>query len=89
MINVWIIYNTKHGNCKKAAEEVGSKLGDNFDVKVKQITEISPEDLAKEKPEVLIVGARIIAGSPDRKVKKFLIGKPSTNTSTPVASRCK
>jgi len=72
MVNVWIIYNTKHGNCKKVAEEVGEKLSNKYDVKIKQITEIKPEDLANEKPDILIVGARIVVGSPDRKIKKFL-----------------
>ncbi len=72
MKKVWIIYNTKHGNCKALSEKIGDKLSENFEVKIASVKNLSPEDIVSTNPDALLVGARITIASPDKKVKKFV-----------------
>ncbi len=72
MKKIWIIYNSKYGNCRKLSEELAYKLKKDFDVKISNISDISPESIVNEKPDAILVGARIIIGKPDKKIRKFL-----------------
>lgn len=72
MAKIWIIYHTKHGNCKSACENLKSILSEKFDVSIGDVTNINPEEIANDSPKLLIVGSRIIVGGPDKKVKKFV-----------------
>jgi len=72
LTKIWIIYNTKHGNSEKVCEDVKSKLSDKFKISIGNVTKITPEAIANDRPDLLIVGSRIIVGRPDKKVKKFV-----------------
>jgi len=72
MTKIWIIYNSKHGNCRKLSEEVAIKLQNKFEVKISNISNITPAEIASEPPDAILVGARIIIGKPDKKIRKFL-----------------
>ncbi|MFX1316958.1 MAG: hypothetical protein ACFE9T_13940 [Promethearchaeota archaeon] len=72
MTKIWIIYNTKYGNCGIWCEEVESRLKEKYDVKKNSVKEITPNDVANDPPDVLLVGARIVVMSPDKKVKGFV-----------------
>jgi menaquinone-dependent protoporphyrinogen IX oxidase len=72
MKNVLCVYNTKYGNCKKHTEEVGDFLKKKFDVKIVNVKETRPKDLAKESLELIVAGFRITMQRPDGKVTKFL-----------------
>ena len=72
MTKIWIIYNTKYGNCGIWCEEIERRLKENYDVKISNVKEITPDDVANDPPDVLLVGARIVVGSPDKKVKGFV-----------------
>jgi len=72
MEKIWIIYHSKHGNCKKLADEIGSGLKGKYDVHIGDVVDLKPEAIVQENPDALLVGARIIIGKPDRKVRKFV-----------------
>ncbi|MFX1453724.1 MAG: hypothetical protein ACFFCM_23035 [Promethearchaeota archaeon] len=72
MAKIWIIYHTKHGNCKSACENLKSILSEKFDVFIGDVSSIKPEVIAEELPHLIIIGSRIIIGNPDKKVKKFI-----------------
>ncbi len=84
MIKIWIIYHTKHGNCKSACENLKRILCEKFDVSIGDVANIKPEVVAKDSPHLLIVGSRIIIGSPDKKVKKF-VNKLGSNLKNPIS----
>ena len=68
---IWIIHNSKTGNSKKLSEEIGKQLRDrDLEVEISKITDINSEKIADS--DVLIVGARIIAGNADKKLRKFV-----------------
>ncbi len=72
MKNIQIIHNSKSGNSEKLSNNIADGLKDKFNVKVDSIKSINTEDLAKDNPDALIIGARIIAGNTDRKMTKFV-----------------
>jgi len=84
MVKIWIIYHTKYGNCRKVGEELKNTLSDKFDVCIGDVKKIKLDDITKDIPNILIVGSRIIIGSPDRKIKKF-IKKLGAKLETPIS----
>jgi flavodoxin len=70
--NILIIHNSKSGNSENLSNKIADGLKDKFNVKVDSIKSINPEDLAKDNPDALIIGGRIIAGNTDRKMSKFV-----------------
>lgn len=72
MKNIQIIHNSKSGNSEKLSNKIADGLKDKFNVKVDSIKSINTDDLAKDNPDALIIGARIIAGNTDRKMTKFV-----------------
>ena len=72
MKNIQIIHNSKSGNSEKLSNKIADGLKDKFNVKVNSIKSINTDDLAKDNPDALIIGARIIAGNTDRKMTEFV-----------------
>ena len=72
MKNIQIIHNSKTGNSENLSNKIADGLKDKFNVKVDSIKSLNPEDLAKDNPDALIIGARIIAMNTDRKMTKFV-----------------
>ena len=69
---IWIIHNSKYGNSEKVANQIAKELTDNYDIHIEKITNLSPEDIAKDEPHGLIIAFRIISYSADSKVREFL-----------------
>jgi len=67
-----LIYHTKTGNCGAVCDEVGKKLKEKFEVKISNVKEIKPDEIASNPPDILIVGSRIVIGSPDKTIKGFV-----------------
>jgi len=67
-----LIYYTKRGTCGAVCDEVGKKLKEKFDVKISNVKEIKPDEIASNPPDILIVGSRIVIGSPDKTIKGFV-----------------
>ena len=72
MTKIWIIHNSLHGNSRQIANQIAEGLKDGYDVSVKSIKEVSPEDVAKDEPYGLIVAVRILAFRSDPEIRKFL-----------------
>ena len=72
MKDVYIVHNSKFGNSEKLSNEIATGLKDKFDVKVGNIKEIQPDKIVADKPEALIIGARIIAFNVDRTMTKYI-----------------
>ncbi|HUT82730.1 MAG TPA: flavodoxin domain-containing protein [Candidatus Bathyarchaeia archaeon] len=60
-MKIWILHNTTYGNGKKVAETLGDVLGKKNDVKIEHIKNVSPEEVVKDAPDAIIVGAFIRA----------------------------
>ena len=72
MKKIWIIHNSLHGNSEKISKQLADGLKDSYDVSVDGIKNISPEDIAKDKPYGLIIAVRILAFRSDPEIRKFL-----------------
>ena len=67
-MKIYIIHDSEKGNGKTLAEKLASELeAQGSQVKVGHRTEISPEDVASDVPDLLIVGAA---------VRKFVTSPP-------------
>lgn len=72
MEKVWIINNSLFGNSERLSHEIAEKLKGNYETKVIKIRKMNIAEISKEKVDILIVGARIIAFRADRKLRSFL-----------------
>jgi flavodoxin len=72
MSKIWIIHNSLHGNSEKIANQIAEGLKDVYEVNVKSIKDVKPEDIAKDEPFGLIVAVRILAFRSDPEIRKFL-----------------
>ena len=68
----WILYDTQFGNGKILAEFLKKEFPDNVEVRTGDVKKISPDSVAKDKPEVLIVGGAIRMFRGGTKSKKWL-----------------
>ncbi|WP_457557967.1 hypothetical protein [Candidatus Harpocratesius sp.] len=58
-MKIWILHDSKYGNGKKLAEQLRNTFSSNAEVKMGHISEISPEIIAQNLPDVLILGGAI------------------------------
>lgn len=72
MTKIWIIHNSLHGNSRQISNQLAEGLKDKYEVSVKSIKEVSPEDIAKDEPYGLIIAVRILAFRSDPEMRKFL-----------------
>lgn len=68
-MKIWILHDSKYGNGKKLAEELGNTFPSNTEIKIGHINEISPEIIAQNLPDALILGGavRMFRGAPASK----------------------
>jgi menaquinone-dependent protoporphyrinogen IX oxidase len=71
-MKVQIMTNTKFGNGKKLAELLKDEFSADDEVTVADVKEVSPETVAKDVPDVLILGGAIRVFKSDGKSKKWL-----------------
>lgn len=84
MVNIWIIYHSKTGTCKKVCKEIASKLNGKYEIKTNEVKDIKPKAISNDPPDLLIVGSRITFDKPDRTITKF-IKKLGQKLSSPIA----
>ncbi len=87
MKKIWIIHNSLYGNSEKVARQLADGLKDSYDISLDHISNLSPEDIAKDEPYGLIIAVRILQFMSDRKIRKFIRGlnKAKTNLISKVA----
>ena len=71
-MKVQIMTNTKFGNGKKLAELLKAEFTAGDEVTIADVKEVSPETVAKDVPDVLILGGAIRVFKSDGKSKKWL-----------------
>jgi len=73
-MKVWIVHNSKHGNGKLVAQKIAEAL-ETAEVKIGHIKEVSPEQIVKYEPDLLIIGAAVrvfrIWGASKKWIKKL------------------
>ncbi|MBY8990145.1 MAG: flavodoxin domain-containing protein [Candidatus Lokiarchaeota archaeon] len=77
-MKVLIVYDTKHGNTKKVAEEIGEGLKsvESNEVTIENVKEI---DLNKDEVyDLILIGSPNHVGSHTKSVKKFIKGLPNS-----------
>ena len=67
-----MIYHTKSGNCGNLCEEIAKRLENKYEIKADEVKKIKPNDIVKNPPDLLIVGARIMFDKPDSTITKFI-----------------
>ncbi|TFG00522.1 MAG: flavodoxin family protein [Promethearchaeota archaeon] len=60
-MKIWILHDSQYGNGKKIAETMKETFSNEADVEIGHVKEIDPEQVFKEKPDMLIVGTAIRA----------------------------
>jgi len=72
LVKVFVIYDTKYGNTKLAAEKIveGIKEVEGIETAVGYVKEIDPADLADF--DAIVIGAPNHMGRPSRTMKKFV-----------------
>jgi flavorubredoxin len=78
-MNIFIVYDSKYGNTKLAAEKIleGIKETEIFEVAISNIKDIDPQKLADY--DVIIIGSPNHMGAPSRAMKKFVDKLPKYN----------
>ena len=70
-MKVVIVYETKFGNTKLAAEAIGEGLGEEgHDVLVKHVKEINVEEV--KDVDMIVIGSPTYVGRPARSISKFI-----------------
>ena len=72
MKKIWIIHNSLHGNSEQISKTIAEDLKNDYDVSLDHIKNITPEDIAKDKPYGLIVATRILAFRSDFEIRGFI-----------------
>ncbi len=82
-MKIWILHNSTYGNGKKVAETLGEVFAKKNEVKIEHIKNISPEEVVKDSPDAIVVGAFIRAfmlnGASKRWVRKLKASLKQTN----------
>ena len=71
-MKVQIMTDTKFGNGRKLAELLKEEFSVDDDVTIADVKEVSPETVAKDVPDVLILGGAVRMFKSDTKSKKWL-----------------
>ncbi len=61
-MKIWILYDTKHGNNKQIAEVLSDLFKEGNIVHVSQAKDVSPKEIADDKPDILLFGGPIHVG---------------------------
>ena len=69
-MKILVVYDTKHGNTRKIAEEIASAFGADHQAHLKRVAEAEPQDVASA--DVLVLGCPTHAWSPTPATKDFL-----------------
>jgi flavodoxin len=72
MNKIWIIHNSEYGNSEKISHQLAEGLKDEYEVTVKSIRGLTPEEVAKEEPYGLIVALRVLAFRADYEMRDLL-----------------
>ena len=73
MNKIWIIHNSEHGNSEKISHQLAEGLKDEYEVTVKSIRGLTPEEVAQDEPYGLIVALRVLAFRADNEMRDFLV----------------
>ena len=65
-MKVHILTDSRYGNGKLLAETLKSEFPDKMDVNIADVKDVSPKDVAEEKPDVIVLGGaiRMFRGGP-------------------------
>ena len=68
-MKLWILYDTKFGNGKILAELLKKEFSGDWEIKIGDVKDISPNTVVNDAPDVLILGGaiRIFMGAPASK----------------------
>ena len=68
-MKIWILHDTKFGNGKNLAETLGNECPPEWEVKIGDLKQVSPQIVAEDAPQVLILGGalRAFQGAPASK----------------------
>jgi flavodoxin len=72
MNRLLIVNNSLAGNSARISKDISEKLNANYEISIGNIRKMKPEGILKDKPDILLVGARIIAFRADRKIRNFV-----------------
>ncbi len=70
MVKVLVLYDSRTGNTKAMAEEIGKGASEIADVEVKNVDSVSPRDLLKF--NAIIIGSPTYYGTMTGKMKEFI-----------------
>ena len=68
-MKLWILYDTKFGNGKTLAELLKNEFSEEWEIKLGDVKDISPNTVINDAPDVLILGGaiRMFQGAPESK----------------------
>jgi flavorubredoxin len=69
MQKLWVVYDSKWGNCKKVAEALGKLVEKDFDVHVEYAKRVKPAQVVADQPAAVFVGGPIRAAMPSFTIK--------------------
>ena len=71
-MKVQIMTDTRYGNGKLLAEALKKELSNEFEVNIADVKDVSPEKIADDAPNVIILGGAIRMFRGDPKSKRWL-----------------
>nr|MDO8113697.1 hypothetical protein [Candidatus Sigynarchaeota archaeon] len=70
-MKIWIVYDSKFGNNKQIAEALGEIFKEGNAVHVQYAKKISPKEVAKDEPDMLLFGGPLRAGNISFTIKRW------------------
>ena len=71
-MKVQIMTDTKYGNGKLLAEALKQEFSNEYEVKIADVKDLSPQEISEDVPDVIILGGAIRIFRADPKSKKWL-----------------
>ncbi len=69
MQKVWIVYDSKYGNCQKVAGAIGKLVEKDYEVHVEHAKRVKPERVVADQPAAVLIGGPIRATMPSFTIK--------------------
>ena len=73
-MKIWIVHDSRFGNGKSLAEAMGDVFREEMEVRIGHVKEVVPRIVAREKPDLLIVGTAVRIFSTSIASKRWIRG---------------
>jgi len=71
MQKIWVVYDSKWGNCKRVAEALGKLVEQDYEVHIEHAKRVTPAQVVADQPIAVFIGGPIHAAMPSFTIKRW------------------